>query len=316
MTLDNSIVIPVYKNASGIPKLFDELTKFIKRTRNNTEVVFVVDGSPDDSIEIIRHYATLANFQIQIIEHSRNFGAFEAIRTGLRFANGENIVVMAADLQEPIELARDILKSLSSGQCDVAVGVRRTRKDPTMSKLLSQLFWSTYRKFVNREIPAGGVDVFGCKRDVARNLVEFKESHSSLVAQLFWVGYRRISLPYDRVERESGKSSWSFKKKFAYMSDSVFSFTSLPIRAVLYMGTVGLIAAALLSIVVFISWSLGNNQTPGYSATMLVILASASANLLGIGIVGNYVWRTYENSKNRPTSLTRSQEFFDARGIG
>src|SRR4051794_9246198 len=172
------------------------------------EGVFVVDGSPDGSLLLLRRMLGERAFASQLVAHSRNFGSFAAIRTGFAAADGDFVAAMAADLQEPVELVEQFFALLSTGEYDVAVGTRAGREDPRTTMLLSRVFWSLYRRNVHKEMPAGGVDIFGCTRQVADQLVALDEAHSSLVGLLYWLGFRRVEVPYRRAPRGEGKSGW------------------------------------------------------------------------------------------------------------
>ncbi len=305
-----SVVVPVYRNADSLPEVVEQLEWLQTRLDGPLEAVFVVDGSPDDSAAILRGLLAQASFAGQLINHSRNFGAFAAIRTGFRLARGEYIAAMAADLQEPVELIEQFFAELSGGHYDVAVGTRLKREDPALSKLLSRAYWTFYRRAVQPSMPPGGVDIFACTRDVARQLVDLGESNSSLVGLLFWLGFRRVEVPYTRLARKHGESAWSFGKKVRYLLDSVFSFTSLPVTVILTVGTIGTLVSFLAAITVFASWIFGGIEVPGYTAQMLVLLFSTGTVLFALGIVGTYVWRTFENTKGRPNAVVMRSETF------
>jgi glycosyltransferase involved in cell wall biosynthesis len=307
-----SVVVPVYGNEGSIPALLDRLSGMAAEL-GDLEAVFVVDGSPDGSYLVLRRLLADRPFPSQLITHSRNFGSFAAIRTGMAAARGDYVAAMAADLQEPPELVLEFFAHLASGDYDVAVGTRTGRDDPRTTMLLSRLFWRLYRRHVHREIPAGGVDIFACSRPVADRLVALDESHSSLVALLYWLGFRRVEVPYRRAPREHGRSGWSLRRKFRYFLDSVFSFTDVPITVLTGIGLVGGTLTVLASVVVFVAWLAGAITQPGYTPLMLVMLFSTFTLLFGLGIVGSYVWRTYENSKGRPGAVAMSHETFDGR---
>lgn len=306
-----SVVIPVYGNAGTIRDLVTRLQKVAEQLAAPMEAVFVVDGSPDNSLDLLREELASANLLSRVVIHSRNFGSFPAIRMGFALSRGEYIGVMAADLQEPPELMTDFFSTMENQRVDVVVGRREGRNDPGMSTMLSRTFWAMYRRLVLPEIPRGGVDVFGCTRRVADRLLELNESHSSLVALLYWVGYKRVEVPYKRLERTVGKSGWTMKKKLGYLSDSVFAFTDLPIVALTTVGVLGSITTVVVSIIVLISRLVGGIEYPGYTALMLVMLFSTFLTLGGLGIVGSYVYRTFENSKNRPISIAMTVEDYN-----
>ncbi len=295
-----TVVIPVYRNEGSIPELLDAVEFLDRQLRGDFEAVFVVDGSPDRCYEILRDALPNRTFRSILALLSRNFGSFSAIRCGLGIGNGERFAVMAADLQEPPELILRMDEELRSESVDVVVGVRELRMDPLSARLPAQIFWGLYRRFVVPEIPPGGVDVFACNRAFRDQLLELEERHSSLIAQIFWLGYRRKLLTYNRLERKHGKSAWTLGKKLNYMMDSIFSFTDLPIRLLIRTGAAGMIISALCGVVVALSKAMGIIVVPGYSATILAIIFFGALNLFGLGVVGSYAWRTYENTKARP----------------
>jgi glycosyltransferase involved in cell wall biosynthesis len=307
-----SIVVPVYGNEETLPALVERFDVLAGELDGDVEAVFVVDGSPDRSLPMLRDLlAGDRHFSAQLIALSRNFGSFNAIKTGLGEAQGDYVAVMAADLQEPVSLVEDFFAVLGRGEHEVAVGVRESRRDGR-SAAASRLFWWVYRKLVQPEIPPGGVDVFACTAPVARQLAQLGESHTSLVGLLYWLGFRRAEVPYARQPRPAGKSAWSLRKRIRYLQDSIFSFTSLPIAAITAVGIVGVIASVSYACVVIAFWAAGRIDVPGYTPLMLALLFMASSVLIGLGIVGSYVWRTYENSKGRPTAVTMTHEHYDS----
>lgn len=308
-----SVVIPVYGNAGSIPFLLERLKAVAAELGNAMEVVFVVDGSPDESYALLNH--SLRDFPLptQLIQHSRNFGSFAAIRTGMSHAKGDFIAIMAADLQEPPELVIDFFRALSANEADVAVGRREARDDPAFSKWSSTIFWRVYRRWIFPEMPEGGVDIFACNRIVAQKILALDESHSSLVGLLYWIGYRRVEIPYRRQPREHGKSGWSTGKKVKYLLDSIFSFTDLPLTILVGVGAAGSLLTFFAAVTVLIVYLSGGITEPGYTPLMLVILFSTFTILVALGIVGSYVWRAYENTKRRPPAIVMSHSESDSR---
>ena len=298
-----SLVIPVYKSEDNLPKLFESVNKLSILLERQLEVVFVVDGSPDNSLKILLGHIPQFAHPVQIIELSRNFGSFQAIRAGIESSTGEFIAICSADMQEPIELLVSFFKSLEDGECDIALGTRRSRDDGWFNDLSSNLFWKTYRRYVMKDVPVGGVDIFACNANFRRSLLALNETRSSLIAQIFWLGFRRKFIEYDRAKRSAGKSSWSTKKKVDYMLDSIYSFTDLPIRLVTMTGAIGAIGAILVGIVILVLRLLNFIEVPGYTPILLSVLFLGALNLFAIGIVGTYIWRTFENSKARPLAV-------------
>ncbi len=301
-----SIIIPVYRNEESIATLLKTLENESIRSDQYFEAVFVVDGSPDRSYELLRDQLALVSFKAKLVLLTRNFGSFAAIRMGLSYAEGNFFAVMAADLQEPPEVVFEMGKILQdeSDPADVVIGVRNGRNDPFMSRIASTLFWGFYRKFVMKEIPEGGVDIFGCNKQFRDTLLSLDEQHSSLIAQIFWLGFRRKTVAYTRKERLHGKSAWTLQKKISYLSDSIFSFTDLPIRLLIRVGMIGALSIAILGFAVLLSKLLGFISVPGYTVIILAMSFIGALNLFSLGIVGSYAWRAYENTKNRPIAIS------------
>ncbi len=305
-----TLVIPVYRNESNLPDLLIAVGKLDQKLDGELEVVFVVDGSPDRSYEILREQLPVRPLRSKLILLSKNFGSFMAIRTGLKHGSGDRFAVMAADLQEPPELVLEMNQVLLRLDTDVVVGVREGRQDPWATRTASRIFWGLYRRYVIPEIPPGGVDMFACNKAFRDTLLTLDERHSSLIAQIFWLGYRREVVTYSRQERVHGTSAWTLRKKVNYLMDSVFSFTDLPIRLLTRVGALGSALAVLFGMFTVIAKLNGMIEVPGYAMIMLAITFLGCLNLLGLGIVGSYAWRTYENTKNRPLAIPMRVEDF------
>ena len=305
-----SLIVPVYKNEGNIPDLLSALTSISESMGDQLEVVFVIDGSPDNSYEILRQELPDQPFASELVCLARNFGAFSAIRMGLSTAKGPYFAVMAADLQEPPELVVEFFRTLESEPVDITLGVRESREDSWPTKLASNIFWSIYRKFIQKDVPPGGVDIFGCNEKVRQVFVEMKESNSTLIGLLIWVGFRRKEIPYRRQKRLHGTSAWSFRKKLRYMMDSAYAFSDIPIMLLIVTGLFGVCFSVLAGAVVLFAWASGMVPIRGYTPLILTLLFSTSSILLSIGILGGYIWRAFENTKGRPLYIPVSQESF------
>ena len=264
---------------------------------------------PDNSESLIRELAKSSALEIKIMSHSRNFGSFAAIRTGLLHAKGEFVGVMAADLQEEPKTLIQLFDDLDLKNADIAFGVRVQREDPFITTLASNVYWKFYRHYINPEIPKGGVDIFACRNEVAAQINSMKEVNSSLIGLLFWVGYKRIFVEYNRQPRKHGRSAWTFSKKMKYMSDSIFSFSDLPIRLVRALGVIGFTFSIVFGSFLILASLAGKITVPGYAPLMLAIILGNSSVLIALSVLGSYLWRVYENSQMRPASiLTLRQE--------
>lgn len=307
-----SLIVPIYKNEENIPSLIKAIRNINDELGGDFEVVFVVDGSPDNSYQLLSCTLSKELFRSKLLLLSRNFGSFSAIKAGLKVAKGEFFCVMAADLQEPPELAVEVFKTLRKREYDVVVGKRLTRKDPPISRALSGIFWWLYRKFVISELPKGGVDMFGCNCQFRNDLIRMEESNTSLIGQIYWLGYKRKEISYERKERVIGKSAWTFSKKLRYMMDSIYAFTDLPIKVITVLGFLGVSFFSIFGFATFIGKLLGLIDEPGYTTISILVGFFGSLNLIALGVVGSYTWRTYENSKSRAVYIIKSQDDFNA----
>ena len=275
------------------------------------EAVFVVDGSPDRSAEFLTEQLPSLSFPSQLLVLSRNFGSFAAITAGLAEARGPLFGVMAADLQEPPDLMMQFRQALDSDRYDVAVGTRSGRRDPALQRLPAAVFWNLYRRFVQAEMPTGGIDVFACNQRFRDCLLSLPERNTSLVGLIFWLGFRRTEVPYERRPRAQGRSAWTLARRLRYLLDSSFAFSDLPVRLLSLVGLAGMILAVVLGAVVLYAKLRNQIPIPGYTATVLVVMFFGGLNSLGLGVLGEYVWRTFENTKRRPAYLVAHRRQFD-----
>ena len=310
---DFSIVIPIYGNEENIADLLAAIRDISVQLDGEMQSIFVVDGSPDNSYQRLREGIPSLGINAVLLSHAKNFGSFNAIRTGLQHADGKYIAVMAADLQEPPELIPKLFSVLAEDQADLAFGQRNARDDPWLDSLLARLFWAIYRRLVFRDIPSGGADIFACNRLVLQSVLDIQEQHGSLIGQLFEIGFRRHFVPYQRRARKKGKSAWTFSKKVKYMTDSIFSYSDLPILLLFGTGLIGLLISLAWGGVVLVAKLLGSIEVPGYAAQMVIMLFLFSLMFIGQGVLGGYIWRTFENSKRRPLSIVAKKEIFNGK---
>ncbi len=311
----NSLVIPVYRNEANLDRLLVELVKLSSSVAGEFEVVFVVDGSPDRCLQILSERLPSLPLRTQLLSLSRNFGSFAAIAAGLESARGRNLAVMAADLQEPPELILQFFEVLDAGRAEIVFGVRGQRSDPWLSEIASNMFWFLYRKLVVTDMPRGGVDIFGCTREVRDQLLQLQGVDSNLIALLFWLGYRRHYIVYERRRRLEGKSAWTLRKKARYCLNSIFNFTDLPIQLLLWAGAVALLLAVSASVLVIVAKLRGDIQVPGYTPIVLATLFFGALTSLGFGIVGQYLWLGLQVSRRRPNYIVRSAEEHGAKTL-
>ena len=306
-----SLVIPLYKSEEGLSRLLAELVKLQQHLLPEPfEAVFVVDGSPDRCHQILAEQLPVVPLRSQLITLSRNFGSFAAIAAGLSSASGDLFAVLAADLQEPPELVLEFARILLANEADVCFGVREGRSDPWFTELMSTAFWNLYRRFVIRDMPPGGVDIFACNQVVRAELLLLPEVNSNLIALLFWIGFRRKFVSYHRMPRLEGKSAWTFSKKLKYSFDSIFNFTDLPIQWLLATGVGTSALSIVLGLIVLWGRLHGSIPIAGYTPIVLMIMFFGGLTALGLGIVGQYLWLSLQNVRQRPNFIVHTVQSY------
>ena len=302
-----AVVVPIYKSQSSIEKLVIRVSQLAATCGGDLEAIFVIDGSPDSSLDQLKKNLTGQSFDSKIILLSRNFGAFSAIRAGLRESRGGATVVMAADLQEPKTLIEELLNCVQHEDVDVAVGVRQSRRDGLISRALSASFWQVFTRVSSLEMPKGGVDTFALSTRARETVNAFEESSTSLVGLIYWMGFRRQEVPYHRQNRESGSSSWSLRKRINYAKDSITAFSEVPLSIFLWSGVTGAFASLILIIVLTFRIVFGHNDDLTYRLGAIAVLFVISYLMSGLGLLGTYLWRIGDNVRNRPDSITWKQ---------
>lgn len=301
-----SIVIPVYYNEDNLKPLYEDLKKkFIDEIEYEYEIVMVNDGSLDRSYQVMKELAA-QDKSIKIVSLSRNFGSHAAILCGLEKCTGDCAVVKAADLQEPTELLIEMVESWKKGN-NVVLAVRQDREESLGTKFFANTYYWLVRKAALANMPEGGFDVYLLDRKVINVLLSLDERNSALTGQILWSGFKTEQIPYVRLEREIGTSKWTLKKKIRLVTDTLFSFSTLPISLVTGIGTVSFIGALVWGIVVLIFKLMGLIQVSGWTTLFIFNLFSFGIIMVTLGILGGYLWRTFDASKNRPPYIVEDE---------
>ena len=294
-----TVVVPIYKSQDHIPKLFEYIQQ-IGDAVGEVEIVFVIDGTPDNSEQRIFLEAKKYAFKIKVVRLSRNFGVGPALHAALSHVTTSSLVIIGSDLQEPVELYIDFFKRLESGEADVFLGERLSRDDPFSMRFFSAIFWWVNRKFINSETPKGGFDGVGLSAKASKTLAELPELNTSFTSQLQWIGYKQVFVPFHRVRRQSGKSSWTYKRKVKLFADSVYGFTGAPIAILTILGVVSTVLMVFVLFATLFASIMGWMVVPGYATIVILSALGHSVTIMGLGILGGYVHRSFENTKGRP----------------
>lgn len=301
-----SLVIPVYYNEDNLIPLYTDISeKLLCHDEFDWEIVMVNDGSKDESYSVMKNLA-VRDSRIKIYSLSRNFGSHAAILCGLSKCTGDCAVVKAADLQEPTEMVLEMVDSWRNGK-NVVLAVRKDRQEGRGQTLFANLYYWLIRKAALQDMPRGGFDVYLLDKKVINVLMQFDEKNSALTGQILWSGFRTEKVYYTRLQREVGKSRWTLRKKIRLVTDTLFSFSTLPITIVSVMGTLSCFGAAVWAVVVFVFKLLGVINVSGWTTLFIFNLLSFGIIMLTLGILGGYLWRTFDASRNRPPYIIEDE---------
>lgn len=295
-----SVVVPVYHNAASLRDLVVRLDELARSQPEEFEYVFVDDGSRDDSYQVMEELAR-ANPRVRAVKLARNFGSNAASSAGIFCARGDAVVAISADLQDPPELIGEMLERWRAGY-KVVLAARASRKDPWLTTVTANLSWKFLRRMAIPSMPPGGCDFCLLDRLVLDVLRETHEPSAGL-GMVLWTGFEPAIVHYHRQERAQhyGRSMWSWSKKITYLIDTFVSFSHLPIRAASVLGvalaTLGFAYAALVTFSVIF---LNARYVHSWASVMVAILVVGGAQLLMIGLLGEYMVRTLEAARRRP----------------
>jgi glycosyltransferase involved in cell wall biosynthesis len=291
-----SIVVPVYHNEENILDLTAALARCAPGPE--FEFVFVDDGSRDASWRLLEEFAAHEP-RARLVKLSRNFGSFTACVAGLAHATGDAAILMAADLQDPPELIGPMVARWKEGH-EVVLAVREHREEPLLQRLLAALYYRAMRRWAFSEMPLGGFDFVLVDRKVIDAIVQVQEKNTTLMGLILWTGFRRTSVSYTRRAREKGRSMWTFGKKVKYFIDSLVSFSYFPIRLAQGLGVLLALGGFVYAGVIVVLRVAGSIPIQGWSALTVIVLLLSGLQLLMLGVIGEYVWRTLDETKRRP----------------
>lgn len=293
-----SIIIPIYFNEDTLMMLYQDLKEKVLCKLEDYEIVMVDDGSGDNSWEVIKEISELDNRVIPI-KLSRNFGSHAAILAGYANCTGDCGVVKAADLQEDSELILRMYGSWKNGN-KVVLAAREEREEGFFQKLFANTYYTLMRKFVMKSMPKGGFDCFLIDRNVIEVLKLLDEKNSAITLQILWSGFKTDIIYYVRKKREIGKSRWTLSKKIKLVIDSMMSFSYFPVRFISGFGAVSFIISALWGMLLVLNKLFNGSVVSGWTTIVVLLLLSFGIIMLTLGILGEYIWRILDASRNRP----------------
>jgi len=302
-----SVIVPVYCEQDNLPHIKIRLLEVLKEVESkgyNWEIIFVDDGSTDDTPNILQSMAQ-QDKRIKVICLVRNFGAHVAIKTGFEFASGDCVINIAADLQEPPELILEMLSSWEHEGFPVVAAVRKKLVGSPLSRMCSRIFYATINVATSVKLPPSGSDMVLLDRTVIKQLMQMKEHNSDTLGQVFWMGFPTKWIEFDRQDRKHGSSGWTLSKKIKAFIDFLLCFSYLPIRIYSIFGLMVVCLGFLWGAVIIVNNLLEKNPFQGWSSMMVTILILGGIIILGQGVLGEYIWRTLDEVRHRPSRIIR-----------
>ena len=293
-----SIIIPVYYGENLLWDCYNELNNNVFSKLTDYELVLVDDGSLDATWEVMQAIAAKDD-KVKIVKFSRNFGADIATYVGFCEANGDCVAYLPQDLQTPVEMALEMYESWKRGN-KVVMLTRSTRKDP---KLTSSLFYWFAKRYVNPIIPQSGIDVGLLDRKAIEVLKMMDENDSSVTLQILWMGFKTEILECPRNERIRGKSGFNFSKRLKMGIDSVIGFSYFPIKFISTISLVFFLVGIIWAIWLAVDYLLNGAPIAGWTTLMIVVLFSSGFIMLSLSVLGEYIWRTLDAARRRPTYI-------------
>ena len=301
-----SLIIPVYYNEGNLPPLYEDLKeKLFSKLDCDYEMILVNDGSKDGSYRVMKELAD-RDPHIVCVSLSRNFGSHAAVLCGLSKCTGDCAVIKAADMQEPTELVLEMVESWKKGN-NVVLAVRNGRDESKGQTFFANFYYKLIQKTALPEMPDQGFDVYLIDRKVIDVLNALDEKNSALTGQILWSGFKTDRVYYHRLAREIGKSRWTLKKKIRLVMDTLFSFTDLPITIVLNVGIFSVLGAVVWAVVVLAAKLAGAIEVSGWTTLFIFQLFSFGVIMSTLGILGEYLWRCFDASRNRPPFIVEEE---------
>ena len=301
-----SLVVPCYNEAENVAPFQNAAIQTFADCGYDFEIVFVNDGSRDATMHNLRKLHSEQKCPIKVVSFSRNFGKEAALYAGLQHASGEYISFIDADLQQRPEIVRDMVKILEEDdRYDVVAAYQDRRNEGNILSFFKKGFYALINKLSSVKLQPDASDFRTFRRSVAESLLELKEYHRFSKGIFAWVGFETCFIPYTACERAAGTTKWSFRKLFNYALEGIIGFSTAPLRLSVYLGFLTAVAAVIYLIVVLLEKLITGIPVPGYATIIVLILLLGSMQLFCIGIIGEYVGKIFEQSKNRPIYLPK-----------
>ena len=301
-----SLVVPCYNEAENVAAFQDAVIGAFDGCGYDYEIVFVDDGSRDATLHNLKKLYNAQKCPVKVVSFSRNFGKESAIYAGMEHASGEYCSLIDADLQQRPEIVRNMVRILDEQpEYDVVAAYQDRRGEGKILSFFKKCFYAVINKLSGVKLRSDASDFRTFRRSVRDSLLSLGEYHRFSKGIFAWVGYETCFIPYTACERHAGKTKWSFRKLLNYAIEGIIGFSTAPLRFATYLGCFTAIAAIIYLIVVIIQKLFIGIDVPGYATITVLLLFFSSMQLFCIGIIGEYVGRTFEQSKNRPVYIAK-----------
>ena len=301
-----SLVVPCYNEAENVAAFQDAVIHAFDGCGYDYEIIFINDGSKDATLHNLKKLFKAQKCPVKVISFSRNFGKEAALYAGLKQADGEYITLIDADLQQRPEIARDMVKILDDQpEYDVVAAYQDRRGEGKILSFFKKSFYTIINRLSDVTLRADASDFRTFRRSVRDSILELTEYHRFSKGIFAWVGYDTCFIPYTACERQAGTSKWSFKKLMNYAIEGIIGFSTKPLRISAYLGTLTAIAAMIYLVIVVLEKLIFGIDIPGYATMIVLTLLLGGVQLFCIGIIGEYVGKDFEQSKNRPVFIAK-----------
>lgn len=304
-----SVIVPSYNEEENIFDFYEELMKnapFLQSRELDVEVIYIDDGSKDKTAEKVKELAA-RDARVHLVSFSRNFGKEAAIYAGLKKAKGDYSVLMDCDLQDPPALLPDMFRYIDEGFDSVATRRVSRKGEPPIRSLFARMFYRIMNKISKTEIVDGARDYRLMKRQVVDAILAMAEYNRFTKGIFGWVGYETKWLEYENVERKKGETKWSFWKLFLYSLDGITAFSTVPLAVASFMGVLFCGLAFLMIVFTIVRKLIFGDPTSGWPSLVCIILLCSGVQLFCLGIVGQYLSKTYMEVKKRPIYLVKEE---------
>lgn len=302
-----SIIVPCYNEEEAIPLYFDAIAPILKRLDTEIEFVLVNDGSKDRTLDVMLEMRNL-DHRIRIIDFSRNFGKEAGILAGLKESRGDIVVIMDVDLQDPPHLLPLMLETIRKEGYDSVATYRVDRAgEPPIRSFFARKFYRLINRMSDIELVDGARDYRMMTRKMAGSILSLTEYHRFSKGIFVWVGFKTKYISFENVQRSAGETKWSFWKLLKYAIEGVVAFTTAPLRMSMFFGFITSALALFYMVFVFIKATLFGDPVAGYPSMMVIILFLGGIQLMGLGVIGEYLSKTYMEVKRRPNYIVKDR---------